>query len=365
MHEQNELDGLFIKIETNYKSVTDKELTRLIQLINYKYASNDLILSYLSRNQLIKSTEYITRATYELTKRKGIFDTSSKHYILSNLFKARVGLKSSSRRRIFTENNLFIENEIDYRGTYIRFRFFHIDEEPILLLKHIYGYGSITNWIEGIIQNIEDKYLADIGYNIIVDNISIYYKDIHVNGMEASNDKVKLDKDYKNPTWETVDSSWFEEIWNSINEDLPILQEPVLIKKNQPYTAYKKVKEIFSTGKKNIQIIDPYIDDTLFTLLNELNNKIIINVITDKFQGDSKLLYEKFKKERGNIEIQTSKDNHDRYVIIDQKSVYLFGSSINSLGNKSTTIVPIDNESVKKSIIKYFEESWKESFLHN
>jgi hypothetical protein len=363
MHEQRELNGLFNKIINNYKRVTDKELTRLVKLINNKFASNDFILNHLSKLELIRCTDYITRATYELTKRKGIFDTSSKHYKLSNICKARTGLESSSRKKIFVENNLYIENEIDYRGTFIRFRFFILDEEPILLLKHIYGYGSITNWIEKILQEIEDNYLTDIGYNIILDNITIYYKDMHINGIEEVYDKVTMEEGLKNPKWETIDSDWFEEIWTIVIEDAPIVKEPVFIHKNQPYTAYKKVKDIFSTAQKNIQIIDPYIDDTLFILINEINKDLKISVITDKFQGDSKLLFEKFKKERGNIEIQTSKDNHDRYVIIDKKSVYLFGSSINSLGNKSTTIVPIENESVKNSIIKYFDDSWKEKSL--
>ncbi|MGD6964552.1 hypothetical protein ACQCVB_20325 [Fictibacillus phosphorivorans] len=365
MHEQKVLDDLFNKIINNYSSVTDKELTRLVQLINYKYASNDFILNDLSIQELIKCTDYITRATYELTKRKGIFDTSSKHYILSNIYKASFGLHSSSRKKIFAKKNLFVEDEIVYKGTYVRFKFFNLDEKPILLLKHIYGYGSITNWIEMILRGIEEKHLTDIGYDINLDKISIYYKDIQINGVEPLYNKVKLEKGLKNPTWGNVDSCWFEEIWASVNEDSPIMQEPVFLEKNQPYTAYKKVKDIFSKSLKSIQIIDPYIDDTLFTLLKEINKDIKINVITDKFQGDSKLLFEKFKKERGNIEIQTTKNNHDRYVIIDRKFVYLFGSSINSLGNKSTTIVPIENESVKNTIIKYFDDSWKEKNLQN
>lgn len=358
MSDQMELDQLFNKIENNYKNVTNKEITRLVELINYKYSGNDIILKHLTKFELIRCADYITRATYELTKRRGIFDTSSKHYILSNLCKARLGLDSSSRKKIFAENHLFIEEEIDYRGTYIRFRFIIYDQEPILLLKYIYGYGSITNWIEKILIQIENNYITDIGYGIISDNVPIYYKDIHINGMEGIYDKVTLEHGFINPKWKNVDPVWFEEVWESVDGAESTINEPVFLQKNQPYTGYKKVKEILNTAKKKLQIIDPYIDGSFFTLIEELNKKIKICVITDKFQGDSKLLYEKFKKERGNIEIQTSKENHDRYVIIDEKLVYLFGSSINSLGNKSTTIVPIDNSYVKSSIINYFVKSW-------
>ncbi|WP_445493099.1 hypothetical protein [Niallia sp. 03133] len=357
MHEQLELDLLFNKIISNYKSLSDNELTRLVQLINYKYSGNDLILSQLTRVELISCLDAITRATYELTKRKGLFDTSSKHYILSNLAKVRVGLESSSRKEIFAKNNLLIENEIDYRGTYILFKFFNLDAKPILLLKHAYGYGSITNWIEKILKEIEENYLTNIGYNIIQDNISIYYRDIQISGMNPMYDKVIVEEDLKNPQWETIDSDWFEEIWASVSMDPPAA-EPIFIQKNHPYTAYKKVKEILNTAHKKIELIDPYIDGTLFSLLEELNYKGPVCVITEKFQGDSKILYEKYKRERSNLEIQINKGNHDRYVIIDRKFVYLFGSSINSIGNKSTTIVPVENETVKSSIIEYFDVSW-------
>jgi hypothetical protein len=357
MHEQLELDLLFNKIISNYKSLSDNELTRLVQLINYKYSGNDLILSQLSKVELISCLDAITRATYELTKRKGLFDTSSKHYILSNLAKVRVGLESSSRKKIFAKNHLFIENEIDFRGTYILFKFFNLDTKPILLLKHAYGYGSITNWIEKILKEIEENYLTNIGYNIIYDNISIYYRDMKINGMEPICDKVIFEQGLKTPQWETIDSDWFEEIWASVSMDPPAA-DPIFIQKKHPYTAYKIVKEILNTAHKKIELIDPYIDGTLFPLLEELDYKVTVRVITEKFQGDSKILYEKFIKERSNLEIQINKGNHDRYLIIDRKYVYLLGSSINSIGNKSTTIVPIENETVKGSIIKYFDVSW-------
>ena len=357
MSEQKELDVLFNKCIDDYRNISDRELTRLVQLINEKYAGFDLILSHLSKRELVRGMDYITRAMFELTKRKGIFDTSSKHYIITNLCKARGGLESSSRKKIFNENGLSIEDEINYRKNYIKFRFFNRDK-PILLMKHIYGYGSITNWVEGIVEEIEHKYLSEYGYSISADDISIYYRDVQFEGTDVHYASVKFEDGLTKPLWSEIDSEWFEELWESHVVGNSLIKEPIFFKKNQEYSAYKKIKEIFLEAKKSIQIIDPYTDDVLFSLIETINTKITVQAITSKLEGDFETTYRKLQKERGNIEIHKSKGQHDRFVIIDRKYVFLFGSSLNAFGNRPATIVPIENKGIQKNIIGHFEESW-------
>lgn len=360
MTNQKELDFIFSKIEKDYKQVTDKEITKLVQLINYKFAGNDLIINQLSKGELIKTLDFITRASFELTNRKGIFDKSSKHYILSNFYRAKKGLDSLSRKELFVENDLFIYGEFDIRKMFIEFKFKVINNEPILLIKYIYGYGSITNYIENVLEEIQKKYLIDIGYEIVKDKIGVFYKDIEFGKDSLNYDKVEVEEGIANPKWVSIDGKWFEEIWSSIVEVKEKEDNPVFLQNNKPYTGYMKVKELFCQAKKSIQLIDPYIDEVLFTLIKELDPKVNIQVITDKLQGDSEIQYKALKKERGNLEVRKSKDNHDRYLIIDYEKVYLLGCSINSIGNKASTIVPIEHKLVEQQIIDYFKLSWND-----
>lgn len=360
MTDQKELDFIFSKIEKDYKQVTDKEITKLVQLINYKFAGNDLIINQLSKGELIKTLDFITRASFELTNRKGIFDKSTKHYILSNFYKAKKGLDSLSRKELFVENDLFIYGEFDIRKMFIEFKFKVINNEPILLIKYIYGYGSITNYIENVLEEIQKKYLIDIGYEIVKDKIGVFYKDIEFGKDSLNYDKVEVEEGIANPKWVSIDGKWFEEIWSSIVEVKEKEDNPVFLQNNKPYTGYMKVKELFCQAKKSIQLIDPYIDEVLFTLIKELDPKVKIQVITDKLQGDSEIQYKALKKERGNLEVRKSKDNHDRYLIIDYEKVYLLGCSINSIGNKASTIVPIEHKLVEQQIIDYFKLSWND-----
>ncbi|WP_432359182.1 hypothetical protein [Sporosarcina sp. UB5] len=358
MNEQNELDLIFSKIARDYKQVTDKEVTRLVELINYKFSRHDFIINQLSKDELISSLDSITRATYELTTRKGLFDKSSKHYILSNFYKAKKGLDSISRKELFINNRLLIHNEFDIGKMFIEFKFKVINDEPTLLIKYKYGYGSITNSIENVLEEIQNSYLVDIGYEIVEDKIRIFYKDIQIDKENLIYDKVDVEEGFVNPKWSSIDGKWFEEIWGSI-DDIEVREDsPVFFENNKPYSAYLRVKELFCDANKKIQLIDPYINEMLFTLIQELDPKINIQVITDKLQGDSEIQYKALKKERGNLEVRKSKDNHDRYLILDEKKVYLLGSSINSIGNKASTIVPIEHKFVEKQIIDYFNLSW-------
>ena len=355
--EQKELDLIFSKIKEDYKQVTDKEMTRFVQLINYKFAGNDFIINQLSKDELIKALDFITRASFELTNRKGLFDKSSKHYILSNLYKAKKGLDSLSRKELFVEKDLFIYAEFDIRKMFIEFKFKVINNEPILFIKHIYGYGSITNFIESVLEYIQENYLVDIGYEVVKDKIGVFYKDIQFGKDHLNYDKVEVEERIANPKWSSIDGKWFEEMWSSIGEEVKE-DNPVFFQNNKPYTGYMKVKELFCGAKRNIQLIDPYINEVLLTLIQELDPSVNIQVITDKLQGDSEIQYKVLKKERGNLEIRKSKDNHDRYLIIDERKVYLLGCSINTIGSKTSTIVPIEHKFVMKEIIDYFKLSW-------
>lgn len=360
MIEQKELDLIFSKIERDYKQVNDKEVTRLVELINYKFSSRDFIINQLSKEELISALDSITRATCELTTRKGLFEKSSKHYILSNFYKAKKGLDSISRKELFIDNDLLIHDEFDIRKMFIEFKFKMINDEPILLIKHIYGYGSITNFIENVLEEIQNNYLVDVGYEIVKDKIGIFYKDVQKDKENLIYDKVEVEEGIVNPKWSPIDGKWFEEIWESIGEVEVKEDSPVFFENNKQYTAYLRVKELFCAAKKKIQLIDPYINEMLFTLIQELDSEINIQVITDKLQGDSEIQYKALKKERGNLEVRKSKDNHDRYLILDEEKVYLLGSSINSMGNKASTIVPIEHKFVEKQIIDYFNLSWNE-----
>lgn len=117
----------------------------------------------------------------------------------------------------------------------------------------------------------------------------------------------------------------------------------------QIYDAYSKIQDIFKTAKKRLIIIDAYTDNTLLDIIKRLNIDVII--ITKK---DNLLTYQditKYNKQYNNLKVIFNNNFHDRYFLIDDKSVYHCGTSINRIGYKTFSINLISDDDVCNSLI--------------
>lgn len=101
----------------------------------------------------------------------------------------------------------------------------------------------------------------------------------------------------------------------------------------QIYDAYAFVNDLLKSAKKDVILIDNYIDDTIFTLCSKYPN-INFKIYTHTINKPLKLDYEKYKKQYKNIELKEIKDFHDRFLIIDNSEIYHLGASLKDLGNK-------------------------------
>lgn len=124
----------------------------------------------------------------------------------------------------------------------------------------------------------------------------------------------------------------FEKIFNAI-EQKQIQQTEGIFYNGQIYDAYSYVNDLIKTAKKEIILIDNYIDDTVLTLFSKIPNiKAVIytNTISKQLQLD----FEKYSKQYKNVEIKIFKNSHDRFLILDNQEVYHMGASLKDLGKK-------------------------------
>ncbi|MDK2063812.1 RhuM family protein [Aliarcobacter butzleri] len=101
----------------------------------------------------------------------------------------------------------------------------------------------------------------------------------------------------------------------------------------QIYDAYSFINDLLKLAKKELILIDNYIDDTVFTLFSKYPN-IKIQIYTANITKQLKLDFEKYKKQYENIELKEFKNSHDRFLIIDKKEIYHLGASLKDLGKK-------------------------------
>lgn len=101
----------------------------------------------------------------------------------------------------------------------------------------------------------------------------------------------------------------------------------------QIYDAYAFVNDLLKLAKKDVTLIDNYIDDTIFTLCSKYQN-INFTIHTQTINKQLKLDYEKYKKQYKNVDLQETKNFHDRFLVIDSGEIYHLGASLKDLGNK-------------------------------
>ena len=110
----------------------------------------------------------------------------------------------------------------------------------------------------------------------------------------------------------------------------------------QIYDAYYTVLQIFNNAKKELVIVDTYADNTLLDIVKRLKVKVIL------ITKDNSLLTRqditRYNKQYNNLKIIYNNTFHDRYFILDKKTIYHCGTSINRIGYKTFCINKISDK---------------------
>ena len=138
-----------------------------------------------------------------------------------------------------------------------------------------------------------------------------------------------------------------QDSFNKMNENI---KNNHLFYDGQIYGAYSLMKDIFNTSKESIVIIDNYLDKNLLDILCKTNKKVL--VITNKYNN---IDYEKYKMEYVNVTLKIKNSIHDRYIIIDNQTLYHCGASFKDLGKKCFAISKIEDKEIIEKIIQYIK----------
>ena len=117
----------------------------------------------------------------------------------------------------------------------------------------------------------------------------------------------------------------------------------------QIFDAYTFISDILRSAKKSIILIDNYIDDTTLTLFSKIPD-IQVTIYTHTVSKQLKLDFEKYNDQYKNITLKSFKGSHDRFLIIDEKEVYLIGASLKDLGKKWFGFSKLDISSIDSMI---------------
>ncbi|MFN8207177.1 MAG: RhuM family protein [Bacteroidales bacterium] len=102
----------------------------------------------------------------------------------------------------------------------------------------------------------------------------------------------------------------------------------------QVFDAYVFVSGLIRSAETSLVLIDNYIDEQLLKLFTKKKKKVQAIIYTSHVPESLDLDQNKLTKQYPGIEIRIFKKSHDRFLILDEKTVYHIGASLKDLGNK-------------------------------
>ncbi len=110
----------------------------------------------------------------------------------------------------------------------------------------------------------------------------------------------------------------------------------------QIYDAFELIERLIKSAKKSIILIDNYVDESVLTMLSEKEKNVKVNIYTKEITKALHLAEKNFNVQYGGLAMQTTQIFHDRFLIIDDKTIYLIGASLKDAGKRLFAFTQMD-----------------------
>lgn len=203
------------------------------------------------------------------------------------------------------------------RGTHRKYLAYAFTEQGVAMLSSVLSSKTAIKVNIQIIKTFVNIRKAIFSNTLILDR---------VNSIEQK----QLKTDVK------VDS-----ILNAI-ENKNIQIKPKIFFNGKVFDAHVLLSKLIKKAKKDIVLIDNYIDESILALLTKRKKICRATIYTQSMSKALKLDLEKHNQQHPEIKMQIFKKSHDRFLILDKKEVYLIGTSLKDLGKKISTISKLE-----------------------
>ena len=110
--------------------------------------------------------------------------------------------------------------------------------------------------------------------------------------------------------------------------------------------AYATVLRLVRSARLSVVLVDNWVDESVLTMLGARGEGVAATLYTRHFSRKLKLDLERYNAQYPPIEIKPCRGVHDRFLILDGRTVYHIGASLKDLGKAlfafSRLAVPAD-----------------------
>ena len=140
-----------------------------------------------------------------------------------------------------------------------------------------------------------------------------------------------------------------EEVFNYIATNTEVKQN--IFFDGQIYDAFSFIVGLIKKAKKEVILIDNYVDVNTLNILCKKNKGVDVVIATSGKGSLSTKDITKFNAQYPKLLVKTTLDFHDRFLILDKTEVYHIGASIKDAGKKSFGITKIEDKDLVKSLV--------------
>jgi len=134
----------------------------------------------------------------------------------------------------------------------------------------------------------------------------------------------------------------FSKIFNELDSNPKKAKEGVFFK-GQIFDAYAFFQDIIKTAKKEIILIDGYVDLSVLERLSVKQKNVKVKIFTHPKAELRQIDVDQFNQQYPSASMDYTKKIHDRFLIIDNKELYHIGASLKDLGKQCFAFDKMDD----------------------
>lgn len=159
-----------------------------------------------------------------------------------------------------------------------------------------------------------------------------------LNAFETKVDTKLVEHDLK---FKKIDEN-FSKIFNELDSKPKKAKEGVFFK-GQIFDAYAFFQDIIKTAKKEIILIDGYVDLSVLERLSVKKKNVLVKIYTHPKAELRQIDVDQFNQQYPSASMDYTKKMHDRFLIIDNKELYHIGASLKDLGKQCFAFDKMDD----------------------
>ena len=235
---------------------------------------------------------------------------------------------------------------------------FQLTEEEIKNLRFQNGTSSLENENHGGRRYLPYVYteqgiamLSGVLKNEIAINISIKIMRAFIEMRKFINSNTQLFYEINNIKYKLSEHDQkFDVLFSELNKKKEKEFKERIFFEGQIWDSYNLIVRIIKMAKMKITIIDNYIDQTVLEMLTKKNKDVEAVILTSNKCNITKLDIQKFNKQYPKLEMTKTNKFHDRFIVIDEKTLYHLGASLKDLGKKCFAITKMEDNSLLEKI---------------